>query len=70
MQKLLTDFFEKVLLQIIFLSMLLKGYHKKIPVKRFEKSKTTCPFNENEALRLSYITRLLNKLPREHIPLL
>ena len=36
----------------------------------FEKSKTTCPFNENEASRLSYLTELLNKLPGEHIPLL
>ena len=36
----------------------------------FEKSKTTCPFNGNEASRLSYLTGLLAKLPGEHIPLL
>ena len=36
----------------------------------FEKSKTTCPFNGNEASRLSYLTGLLTKLPGDHIPLL
>ena len=36
----------------------------------FKKSKTTCPFNENEASRLHYLTGLLTKLPGEHIPLL
>ena len=34
----------------------------------FEKSKTTCPFNWNEASRLSYLTGILTKLPGEHIP--
>ena len=36
----------------------------------FEKSKTTCPFNGNEASRLFYISGLLTKLPGDHIPLL
>ena len=36
----------------------------------FKKSKMTCPFNGNEASRLSYLTGLLTKLPGEHIPLL
>ena len=34
----------------------------------FEKSRTTCPFNGNEASRLSYLTGLLTKLPGDHIP--
>ena len=36
----------------------------------FEKSKTTCPFNGNEASILSYLAGLLTNLPGEHIPLL
>ena len=36
----------------------------------FKKSKTTCPFNGNEASWLSYLIGLLTKLPGEHIPLL
>ena len=64
-------FFVKVLMQIIFISMLIEEYQKNIchPVT-FEKSRATCPFIENKASRLSYITVLLNKLPGEHIPLL
>ena len=37
---------------------------------KFETSKTTCPFNGNEASRLSYLTGLLTKLPGDHIPFL
>ena len=36
----------------------------------FEESKTTCPFNGNEASRMSYLIGLLTKLPEDHIPLL
>ena len=64
-------YLEKVSMQIIFISILIGEYQKySCHFVTFEKSKMTCPFNENEASRLSYLTGSLTKLPGEHIPLL
>ena len=59
-------------MQIIFISMLIDDYQIIFATFTFKKSKTTCPFNGNEASKLSYsyLTGLLTKLPGEHIPLL
>ena len=67
----LSYIFEKVLMQIIFISMLIEESQMKLAIfVTFEKSKTTCPFDGNEASRLSYLTGFLAKLPEEYIPLL
>ena len=48
----------------------LKVFERGCHFVTFEKSKTTCSFNGNEAWRQSYLTGLLTMLPGEHISLL